>query len=144
MARKAAKKAPKKEKEIEVVEAEIVEEMDSPGNEKPAKTSKRGKGTKKTEPVEPEGVEALDFSETEEPPKRSRKSDFADGQVYKYLDLVGTSEGGIEQAIQVALDRASSTVRHIDWVEVKEIRGKVTDGKVDKFQVHFRAGFKLE
>ena len=134
MARKAAKKAPKKE--IEAVEAEIVEET---SDEKPAKGGKRGK---KSESLELEGVEALDFAET--PAKRAKKTDSGDAHVYKYLDLVGASTDGIEQAIQVALDRASKTVRHIDWVEVKESRGKVTDGRVDKFQVHFRAGFKLE
>jgi len=66
------------------------------------------------------------------------------GRTYKMLDLVGASEKSIEDAINTALSRASKTVRHMDWFEVKELRGTVNNGKVGQYQVKFQAGFRIE
>jgi len=66
------------------------------------------------------------------------------GGVYKYLDLVGTSPNSMEEAIRNAVEEASKTVRHINWFEVKETRGRVENGKIVDFQVALRLGFKLE
>ena len=65
-------------------------------------------------------------------------------RIYKILELVGTSEKSVEDAINGALARASKTVRHMDWFEVKELRGAVSSGKVSQYQVKFTVGFRLE
>ena len=38
--------------------------------------------------------------------------------VYKILELVGSSEKSIEDAIQNAITRASKTIREMKWFEV--------------------------
>lgn len=64
--------------------------------------------------------------------------------VYKIVELVGSSPKGMDQAIASAINRASKTIRKIDWFEVKEVRGHVSDGKVAHTQVVLRVGFRLE
>ncbi|MYZ49361.1 dodecin [Propylenella binzhouense] len=63
---------------------------------------------------------------------------------YKVVEIVGTSETSIEDAIQSAIRRADSTVRHIRWFEVTETRGHVEEGRVRHYQVHLKVGFTLE
>jgi len=50
--------------------------------------------------------------------------------VYKKTEIVGSSKTSIEDAIEKALSRASSTLKNVDWFEVTETRGHVVDGKV--------------
>ena len=64
--------------------------------------------------------------------------------VYKLIELTGSSSAGIEEAVQVALAKASDTVRNIRWFEVTETRGHVVDGRVAHWQVTIKAGFTLE
>ncbi|WP_294121032.1 dodecin [Sphingomonas sp.] len=64
--------------------------------------------------------------------------------VYKILELVGSSPDSIEDAIQDAISRASSTLENVRWFEVLETRGHVEDGKVSHYQVTIKAGFTLK
>jgi flavin-binding protein dodecin len=64
--------------------------------------------------------------------------------VYKILDLVGSSEKSIEDAIQNAISRASKTIREMRWFEVKQTRGQIENGSVRHYQVELRVGFTLE
>lgn len=64
--------------------------------------------------------------------------------VYKSLELTGSSTTGIEDAVERALARASSTVRNIHWVEIKEVRGQVENNKIAHWQVTMKFGFTLE
>lgn len=64
--------------------------------------------------------------------------------VYKKVDIVGTAEESIEAAISAGVERASATLNHVDWFEVKEIRGAVRGGKVAQYQVVMQVGFRLE
>ena len=63
---------------------------------------------------------------------------------YRLTDIVGTSTDSIHQAVRNGIARANETVRHIDWFEVKEIRGTVADGEVGQFQVTMKVGFLVE
>lgn len=63
--------------------------------------------------------------------------------VYKIVELVGSSATSIEDAIQSAIGRASSTVENIRWFEVTETRGHVENGKVTHYQVTLKLGFTL-
>lgn len=65
-------------------------------------------------------------------------------QVYKLVEVVGSSNAGTDQAIRSAIETAAKTLRHIDWFEVVETRGHVVDGKVAHFQVTLKVGFRLE
>jgi dodecin len=64
--------------------------------------------------------------------------------VYKKIEIVGSSKSSIEDAIQNAVSRASSTLNNVDWFEVGEIRGHVENGKIAHYQVGLKIGFKLE
>ena len=48
--------------------------------------------------------------------------------VYKILELVGSSEKSIEDAIQNAITRASKTIRDMKWFEVVQTRGHIENG----------------
>jgi dodecin len=63
---------------------------------------------------------------------------------YKILELVGSSEDGIESAIQNAISRASKTIRAMKWFEVVQTRGHIENGSVRHYQVTLRVGFTLE
>jgi dodecin len=64
--------------------------------------------------------------------------------VYKVIEIVGSSETSIEEAINVAIEQASKSIRHMDWFEVIQTRGHIVDGKVGHFQVTLKIGFTLE
>jgi flavin-binding protein dodecin len=64
--------------------------------------------------------------------------------VYKVIEIVGSSESSIEDAINTAVQRASRTLTNLRWCEVKQIRGHLEDGKVQHYQVMLRIGFTLE
>jgi dodecin len=63
---------------------------------------------------------------------------------YKKIVIVGTSPVSFAEAVKAAVNDASQTVRHMDWFEVDEMRGRIKDGEVAEFQVTLRIGFKLE
>lgn len=64
--------------------------------------------------------------------------------IYKIVQLVGTSEDSIEDAIEVAINRAGETIRHLRWFEVIETRGHIEQGKVRHYQVTLKVGFTLD
>jgi flavin-binding protein dodecin len=63
---------------------------------------------------------------------------------YKLIELVGTSPTSIDDAIRSAIEKASVTVKHIDWFQVVETRGHVEDGRIAHFQVALKVGFRIE
>ena len=64
--------------------------------------------------------------------------------VYKVVELVGTSEQSVSQAIDRAIEKAAVTLRNVGWFEVTQVRGHIADGKVAHYQVTMKAGFRLE
>jgi flavin-binding protein dodecin len=63
---------------------------------------------------------------------------------YKIMEIVGTSPTSYAEATRAAIADAGKTIRHMDWFEVVEQRGKIADGKVTEFQVTLKVGFKIE
>lgn len=63
---------------------------------------------------------------------------------YRVTEIVGTSPDGIDQAIRNGVQRASTTLRGLDWFEVTQVRGQIEDGQVAHFQVGLKLGFRLE
>jgi dodecin len=64
--------------------------------------------------------------------------------IYKIIQLVGSSETSIEDAIQRAVTRASQTLHNLRWFEVLETRGHIEGAKVKHYQVTLRVGFTLD
>ena len=67
-----------------------------------------------------------------------------DHKTYKLIEIVGTSGNSFADAVSSGIERASQTVRNIDWFEVTELRGRVDAGKVAQFQVKMKVGFRLD
>ena len=64
--------------------------------------------------------------------------------VYKHIELTGSSQTSIEDAIENAIQRAGQTVRNMRWFNVTETRGYIEDGAVAYYQVTIKVGFTLE
>jgi flavin-binding protein dodecin len=67
-----------------------------------------------------------------------------EGRTYRVTEVVGTSNESIHQAVRNGIERASHTVRQLEWFEVTEIRGAIEGGDVATFQVSMKIGFRLE
>lgn len=65
-------------------------------------------------------------------------------RTYRVTEIVGTSTDNIDQAVRNGISRASQTLRHLDWFEVTEVRGRIVDGEVEHWQVALKLGFRLE
>jgi flavin-binding protein dodecin len=65
-------------------------------------------------------------------------------KVYKMVEIVGTSEKSFADAAATGVERASKTLRHVDWFEVTQMRGRVVNGKVAQYQVSIKVGFRLD
>jgi hypothetical protein len=64
--------------------------------------------------------------------------------VYKLIEVTGTSSTSIEDAVQSAVAKASKTIRLMRWFEVVEVRGAIDEDKVAQWQVTVKIGFTLE
>lgn len=64
--------------------------------------------------------------------------------VYKVIELAGSSEKSIEDAIEHAVARASKTLESLRWFEVVETRGHIEGGKISHWQVVLKVGFTLK
>jgi dodecin len=78
------------------------------------------------------------------PRRRSGEGCEGRGPVYRIIQVAGSSEKSIEDAIHNAVSRASSTLRQVGWFEVVETRGHVEDGRVAHYQVTLKVGFTLD
>ena len=64
--------------------------------------------------------------------------------VYKHIELTGSSTQSVQHAIENAVERASKTLRGMQWFEVIDTRGHIENGKVAHWQVTIKVGFTLE
>lgn len=67
-----------------------------------------------------------------------------DEHIYRVIQIVGSSENSIDDAIRMAIARASKTLRELRWFEVVETRGHIDEGKISHFQVTLKVGFTLD
>jgi dodecin len=68
----------------------------------------------------------------------------SENKIYKLVEIVGTSEESFAKAVSAGVERASDTLRNLDWFEVTELRGRVSNGKVSQYQVKMKVGFRLD
>jgi dodecin len=64
--------------------------------------------------------------------------------VYSISEIVGSSKESVDDAIRGAIERASKTLRNLDWFTVSEIRGQIDHEQVSHYQVTLKVGFRLE
>ncbi len=65
-------------------------------------------------------------------------------RTYRVTEIVGTSPEGIQEAVRNGIAQAATTLRHLDWFEVTQVRGQIKDGAVEHFQVQMKVGFRIE
>jgi flavin-binding protein dodecin len=64
--------------------------------------------------------------------------------VYKVVEVVGSSTESIADGVRNAVAKAAETLRNLEWVEVESIRGHIVDGALEHFQVSTKIGFRLD
>jgi flavin-binding protein dodecin len=64
--------------------------------------------------------------------------------IYKSVELTGSSESSVTDAIDRAVAKAAETLRQLDWFEVVGVRGVIDGGRVAHYQVTLKVGFRLE
>ncbi len=73
-----------------------------------------------------------------------RKENSMTDHTYKRIELVGSSQTTIEDAVSNALAKAARTIHNMRWFEVIDTRGHIDDGKVQYWQVTIKVGFTLD
>jgi len=66
------------------------------------------------------------------------------GSVYKFIELVGTSDESWEKAAAIAVETAAKTLRELRIAEVVELDMQIEDGKVANYRTKLRVSFKYE
>ena len=67
-----------------------------------------------------------------------------DGDVYKVIELIGTSKTSWEEAVKTVVDRATKTLRDLRIAEVKELDVRLENGKIAEYRAKVRLSFKYE
>ena len=68
----------------------------------------------------------------------------SENKIYKLVEIVGTSSESFARAADAGVERASQTLRNIDWFEVVDVRGRIRDNKVASYQVTLKLGLRYE
>jgi flavin-binding protein dodecin len=67
-----------------------------------------------------------------------------DEHTYRVIELVGTSQNTIDDAIKNAIERAHKTLRNMRWFEIVRQSGHIENGNIAHFQVTIKVGFTME
>ncbi|MDD1750360.1 MAG: dodecin family protein [Methanothrix sp.] len=66
------------------------------------------------------------------------------GSVYNFIELVGTSTIGWEEAVRNAIDTSDKRLTNMRIAEVVEMDTKLVEGKIVQFRAKVRLSFKHE
>ncbi len=64
--------------------------------------------------------------------------------IVKVIEVIASSEKGIDDAIQQAVAEASKTIHNIDSVYVKDIKAHVKDGKISTYGCVCKISFRVD
>lgn len=64
--------------------------------------------------------------------------------VAKVIELVGESEKGWMEAVEVCVSEATQTLRHVDKIEVADFAVCVENGSIARYTARCRVSFALE
>ncbi len=67
-----------------------------------------------------------------------------ENHTYKLIEITGTSEKSIEDAIERAVKKAANSVDELRWFKVIETRGTINDDHIQQWQVTVKIGFTLK
>lgn len=63
--------------------------------------------------------------------------------VYKSIELTGSSEISQEDAVRQAIREASKSINNMRWFQVTDTRGHIDNGEIAHWQVTLKIGFTL-
>ncbi len=66
------------------------------------------------------------------------------GNVYKILELVGSSPEGWEEAVKNAIDTSSQALTNMRIAELQRLDAKIENGKVVAYRAKLMLSFKVE
>jgi flavin-binding protein dodecin len=64
--------------------------------------------------------------------------------VYKVIELIGTSTESWEKAAAAAVKRAGKTLRELRVAEVSQLDLQMRDGKIESYRAKVKVSFKYE
>jgi flavin-binding protein dodecin len=64
--------------------------------------------------------------------------------VYKVIELVGTSSESWEKAAKAAVDRAAKSLRELRVAEIVQLDMQLKNGKVEAYRAKVKVSFKFE
>jgi dodecin len=64
--------------------------------------------------------------------------------IVKVIEIIASSEKGIEDALQQAVTEASKTLHNIDSIYVKDIKAHVKDNKITTYGLICKISFRLD
>lgn len=64
--------------------------------------------------------------------------------IVKVVEVIASSEKGIDDAVRNAVTEVGKTVRNIDSVYVKDIKAHVKEGRITSFGVICQISFRVE
>jgi len=67
-----------------------------------------------------------------------------ENHTYKLIEITGTSNKSIEDAIEQAVKKAANSVDELRWFKVIETRGTINEDHIQQWQVIVKIGFTLK
>lgn len=64
--------------------------------------------------------------------------------VFKYIDILGQSTVGIDDAVRNAIEETAQTVKDIRTAEVMKVNVIVNNDKIVEYQAYMRVAFKVK
>jgi len=64
--------------------------------------------------------------------------------VYKIIELTGSSQISQEDAVRNAISCAGETIDYLRWFEVLDTRGHIENGDIAHWQVTIKVGFTMD
>ncbi len=64
--------------------------------------------------------------------------------IIKVIEVIASSEKSFDDAVRVAVEEISKTIRNIHSVYVKDMKANVKDGKITTFGVICQVSFEIE
>jgi len=64
--------------------------------------------------------------------------------IVKVIEVIASSDKGIEDAIKNCLQEVSKTVHNVDSIFVKDIKVHVNDGKITTYGLICKVSFRLD
>jgi len=67
-----------------------------------------------------------------------------ENEVYKTIQVTGSSKTSSDEAVRTAISKAAKTVHNLRWFRVTDMRGHIENGQIAHWQVSIELGFTLD